>query len=143
MFRQKRDNFIPLLSYRKYWLANATVLDMTVSMSGRCLRGGEGWSVEVRWSPVVVTRAQADRSQYSYGLNISSNIQIDTSAKTALLLSAWPLLRLRGQSRRHHSNVNLGSMLNINLSFHHKPKHKHCILLHADILFPSSILLHF
>ena len=89
MFKQKRDNFIPLLSYRKYWLANATVLDMTVSMSGRCLRGGEGWSVEVRWSPVVVTRAQADRSQYSYGLNISSNIQIDTSAKTALLLSAW------------------------------------------------------
>ena len=44
------------------------------------------------------------------------------------------------QSRRHHSNVNLGSMLNINLSFHHQPKHKQCILLHADILFPSSIL---
>ena len=43
------------------------------------------------------------------------------------------------QSRRHHSNVNLGSMLNINLSFHHQPKHKQCILLHADILFPLSI----
>ena len=33
------------------------------------------------------------------------------------------------QSRRHHSNVNLGSMLNINLSFHYQPKHKQCILL--------------
>ena len=40
------------------------------------------------------------------------------------------------QSRRHHSNVNLGSMLNINLS----PSTSSAFYyVHADILFPLSI----
>ena len=145
MFRQKRDNFIPLLSFKKCWLACKCyciwvywiwlclwVADVCEEVRGGVSRSGghQLWWPEHRQTAPIFIRVK-------YILKYT-NRHIRKNCPLIISLASAPAEGT--QSRRHHSNVNLGSMLNINLSFHHQPKHKQCILLHADILFPSSHL---
>ena len=132
MFRQKRDNFIPLLSNRKYWWLACKCYCIGYDCVYEWQMFARRWGVEYRGQ--VVTSG----GDPSTGRRLSIFIRVKYILKYTnrhirkncpLIISLASAAAEGTQSRRHHSNVNLGSMLNINLSFHYQPKHKQCILL--------------